>query len=175
MVESISAIPYQIKYENMSGAVNHPDNPATYTIEDTIILNTPEKAGYTFQGWFLDSGLTQEITQIEPGRTGNITLYAKWDLNAPIVDMTGYDGPVTYGQPVELIAEVQHGLSSFTFQWYKDGEILPGKTGSSLSISNVSESGLYKVLVTVSDGKQSKSAEASQEVVINKGFLTQAE
>ena len=54
--------------------------------ESTFTLPTPEKAGFVFQGWFLDEeyqtratvdGLKQMLKE------GNVTLYAKWEEEAP--------------------------------------------------------------------------------------------
>ncbi len=69
---------YTITYE-LNGGTNHADNPAAYTADTaTIVLKAPTREGYTFNGWYLDAAFTQSITQIEKGRTGNLTLYAKW-------------------------------------------------------------------------------------------------
>ena len=55
------------------------DNPAAYTNNsDTITLKDPIRQGYTFLGWFSDKELTQQVTEIAKGSTGNITLYAHW-------------------------------------------------------------------------------------------------
>jgi uncharacterized repeat protein (TIGR02543 family) len=55
-------------------------SPTTYTIETpTITLPTPTKTGYTFAGWFDNSGLTgTAITSIPIGNTGNKEYWAKW-------------------------------------------------------------------------------------------------
>ena len=55
-----------------------PTEPVSYTILDEVIL--PVATGSkTFVGWYLDKELTQSITKIEKGSTGNIMLYAKWE------------------------------------------------------------------------------------------------
>ncbi len=55
------------------------DNPTAYTNNsDTITLKDPIREGYTFLGWFSDKELTQQVTEIAKGSTGNITLYAHW-------------------------------------------------------------------------------------------------
>ncbi len=56
-------------------------NPSSYTVEESIELPVPYKFGYTFKGWYLDEKLTEKITKIEQGTTGNLTLYAKWTNN----------------------------------------------------------------------------------------------
>ena len=46
----------------------------------TITLKDPVKPGYTFGGWYKDGEFTTQVTEIIQGTTGNITLYAKWEL-----------------------------------------------------------------------------------------------
>ena len=70
---------YNITYI-LNGGTNNSANPATYQpTSATIILQDPVKDGYTFAGWYLDSGFTIQITQIEQGNSSDIRLYAKWE------------------------------------------------------------------------------------------------
>ena len=62
---------YTITYE-LNGGENHPDNPATYTIEDEIVFQAPTKAGSEFAGW--------DVAKIEAGSTGNKTVTATWTV-----------------------------------------------------------------------------------------------
>ena len=49
----------------------------TYTTQDTRILSTPVRAGYTFVGWSTDAAGTRMIQSLG-GQTGDITLHACW-------------------------------------------------------------------------------------------------
>ena len=73
---------YTITY-NLNGGTNAVTNPATYTVEtDDITLASPTRSGYTFGGWFNNSGLTgSAVTTIARGSTGNKTFWAKWTEN----------------------------------------------------------------------------------------------
>ena len=72
---------YTVTYE-LKGGTNAKDNPAKYNIKTaTITLKNPTRKGYTFKGWYTDSGYKKQITQIKKGSTGNKTLYAKWSAN----------------------------------------------------------------------------------------------
>ena len=72
-------IEYDITY-NLDGGTNGA-NPATYTIATaTITLLDATKDGYTFLGWFSDAEKTIKVTEIALGSTGDITLYAKWEV-----------------------------------------------------------------------------------------------
>lgn len=70
---------YDITY-NLDGGANGA-NPATYDIDDTpVVLADATKDGFTFLGWFSDAELTTEVTEIALGSTGDVTLYAGWEV-----------------------------------------------------------------------------------------------
>ena len=68
---------YSITYV-LNGGTNNNDNPSIYTMLDTITLNAPTKDRYAFAGWYETEEFEGEPTTIINGRTGDITLYAKW-------------------------------------------------------------------------------------------------
>ena len=69
---------YAITY-NLYGGLSSAEYPSTYTVEiDTIVCpELPDILGCSFEGWFLDEGFTQPITQIDAGSIGDVHLYAK--------------------------------------------------------------------------------------------------
>lgn len=69
-------VEYRITYINMDGFKN--TNPDVYTTDTGLELNNPERMGYVFRGWYTDKAFKNRVTQIPAGKTGNITLYAKW-------------------------------------------------------------------------------------------------
>ena len=74
-------INYKITYE-LNGGKNSNANPGTYTVEDTVILQDPEKEGYTFKGWYDNAEFTgSAVTVIPEGSTGDKTFWAKWEEN----------------------------------------------------------------------------------------------
>ena len=78
MWKDSSVTDYTITYVLNATNVQN-DNPTAYTNNsDTITLKDPIREGYTFLGWFSDKELTQQVTEIAKGSTGNITLYAHW-------------------------------------------------------------------------------------------------
>jgi uncharacterized repeat protein (TIGR02543 family) len=74
-----NTVTYTITY-NMNGGTNSSLNPASYSPGETITLNSPTRTNYNFGGWYLDEDLTNEIAEISADSTGNITLYAKWNV-----------------------------------------------------------------------------------------------
>lgn len=68
---------YKITYKLNKGK-NNTANPKTYTSEDEIKLKKPTRYGYHFVGWYTDSKYKNQISVIEKGSEGSLTLYAKW-------------------------------------------------------------------------------------------------
>ena len=93
---------YTITYI-LNGGTNSAENPTTYNVEtETITLREPYRTAYTFDGWFNNSVFTgTPITQIVRGRTGNVTLYAKW-VDTTNIDTTNID-TISIGIEVVLV------------------------------------------------------------------------
>ncbi|MBK3518671.1 InlB B-repeat-containing protein [Carboxylicivirga marina] len=94
-------IEYTVEYRNMDGASNASGNPDSYTIETAIMtLEAPTKSGFTFDGWFEDELLTQEVTTIARGAIGNLVLWAKWTV-VTAVDNSKKTEVEIYPMPIE--------------------------------------------------------------------------
>ena len=69
-----NVINYNITYTGL-GDITH-ENPATYTVEDAIVLTDPsDSTGYNFDGWYIGE---DKVTGIAKGSTGAKTIVAKW-------------------------------------------------------------------------------------------------
>lgn len=73
-------IVYRVIYETFGGSVSGDDT--TFTIECGAALSNATRDFYIFDGWYTDRTFTNKITEIGKGRSGDITVYAKW---TPIV------------------------------------------------------------------------------------------
>ena len=83
-----------------------PFNPLEYTIEDDIVLNNPEKEGYTFIGWILEGEEPEEargIEEIAKGTTGNLKYVSVWVPNEFSISLDPNGG------------KLEDAPSSFTF------------------------------------------------------------
>ena len=87
---------YSIEYE-LNGGVNSEDNVSTYTVEtQTITLQNPIRACYTFNGWYLEEDFENQVTKIELGSFGDIKIYAKWTPVEYVITYNyGYSEKVT--------------------------------------------------------------------------------
>lgn len=81
-------IEFNISYE-LDNSINHSNNPNKYTIRDQFDFKDPTKKGHTFIGWYKSSDFAAEskIESILRGTTGNITLYAKFEINNYILSL----------------------------------------------------------------------------------------
>ena len=135
---------YTITYE-LNGGTNAPENPAGYNVEsETITLKAPTKDKYDFKGWYKDGEFTTQVTEITQGTTGNITLYAKWELESYTITYELYGGtnaeenPPSYNVETGTITLKDPVKTGYTFEgWYKDSgftgkitEITQGTTGN---------------------------------------------
>ena len=123
---------YNINYI-LDGGTNHPDNPATYTIESpTITLKDPTKNGFTFKEWTPDNGIITE------GSTNDKTFTAHWiPIEYTITYILGGgtnhpDNPATYtivDTPITLKAPSLYG-HDFVEWTPNNGVIAEGETGN---------------------------------------------
>lgn len=123
---------YTIIYNLNGGSM---DSPAiqTYTIEDAVQFPVPQMEGYTFAGWYTDAGLTKPAgDSFAAGRTGDITLYAKWEPNEYTVTYnynlnTGetlqgsypVNTTVTYDQKYSMVVPERFG---YEFNGWRDAD-----------------------------------------------------
>ncbi len=135
----------------------------------TVTEPTTARAGYTFAGWY--QGDAAAAFGFSTPITGNITLTARWTLDAPTAAITGApEGGVTYDGTavVTLTAVPGHEAANvaYTYQWYKAGEALEGETASALALTAVADSGSYTVRVTARDGDGRESGAESAAVTV---------
>ena len=82
-----TAIKYPITYV-LDGGTNSPDNPETYTVEDTFPLKAPTKQGYAFTGWTSDGETEPKLAVTIPvGTTGRLVFTAHW-VEVATIDAT---------------------------------------------------------------------------------------
>ncbi|MEA5083216.1 MAG: S-layer homology domain-containing protein [Lachnospiraceae bacterium] len=88
---TVKPISYNITYD-LAGGTNSVNNPATYTIEDSIIFEEATKAGFAFGGWYKEASFVNKVASIPVGSTGAKTLYAKWTENDITINYVAVGG-----------------------------------------------------------------------------------
>ena len=120
--------------------------------KDTELTEAPAPAGYQLGGWRrYGSQDLWNFATIVTADDSPMTLLAVWGLKAPIVTVTANTSTIHGGNSIVLTTDVTHELTGLTYhyQWYRDGSLLDGETGSALTV-NIP--GSYQVKVTASDG-----------------------
>jgi uncharacterized repeat protein (TIGR02543 family) len=114
---------YSITF-NVNGGENNALNVSTYTVESSAInLLAPTKVGHTFVGWFENSAFTgTPLTSIQPSRLQNVSLFAKFDINAYTITFDTRGGsvmnPITldYGSTIPTVTQpTREGYTFNTF------------------------------------------------------------
>lgn len=132
----------------------------------TITAPDITRAGYTLDGWYNGDAKWDFAT----GVTDDLTLTAKWTLDAPTVELSADKNNVTYGEKITLTAEATHAASvTYAYEWYKGVEKLDGKADSTLTIENVNDSGSYTVKVTATDMDGLTAEKTSDAVIVSIG------
>jgi len=142
-------VTYVLNGSDIFVAKNSSTNPLTYQSgSGEIGLASAYRAGYRFDGWYLDEGLTQRIYAIPEGSATDMVLYAKWQAREYAIRyvLFGDDGslaansqdnPGSYltGQQVVLADPMRN--YHFFLGWFLDdeftmrlGTIPAGCTGS---------------------------------------------
>lgn len=125
-------------------------------------LYIPEKAGYTFAGWYDNAGLTGEaVTTPETGKT----YYAKWEKNKYTVTLENNnhgvkpaDKPVEYGDPVADLPKLSDSANEWVFTgWYTDAECTTEYKSEPITKATTLYAGWRKYMNTSLTAEVSKS------------------
>ena len=125
------------------------------------------RAGWTFTGWTLSTGAAVTTSTIWPYKGNDrITLYANWELNAPVISKKTSAINKVYDATASTISyEISNhnAFIDYTYAWEFKATgttsfVSITTEGLSYSVLNVKDSGQYRVTVTATLGKYTKSA-----------------
>ncbi len=96
-----SANTYAVKMNANGGTINVGDVTAyTFGVQKTLPTDVT-RTGYTFAGWFNNSNLTGEKqTEISSTISGDLSFFAKWNVNSYAVTLNANGGTVNSGNVV---------------------------------------------------------------------------
>jgi len=107
--------------------------------------------GYDFGGWYKSSDFSgSDVTEISTQSDSAVNVYAKWTREVVKISAQPQGVETTYdGKNHELSVSVANATGVISYQWFKDGTKIEGATSANYNVKNVSDSGSYKVRVTV--------------------------
>lgn len=142
-----SLIDYPITYV-LNGGVNAEGNPNSYTVLDSIALQSPTKNDSQFLGWYMEEDFSGDpVTTIAEGNFGPLTLYARFDdmsedgLIMTVEQLRGIrmDGNYRLGQDLDL------GGMEWTPLGTEDAPFTGSLDGQGFTVSNfkITQPGKY--------------------------------
>ena len=161
---------YNINYD-LDGGVNAEGNPATYTVEDEIVLGEPTKENHSFLGWVDAEGNT--VTKIAKGSVGDVAVKATWKLDVFNISYDLNGGSFVTGYPyashAELVADfvvdfnkhsgktvAADGSDFFARSWMADGS----SAGYNFLVSAEYGAKWSWLLQLINDGRVARGAAA---------------
>lgn len=123
--------PKKITYEWNGGNVSANLNPSTYvTADGTVQLKAPTRSGYDFQGWYKEDTYLNKIEYLNSSSvTGNLTLFAKWQIHTYTITYVTYGGkndtrnPASYTVESQVIVLQDAVRANSEFEgWYSDSK-----------------------------------------------------
>ena len=81
---------YTIHYM-LNGGSNASQNPESYTVEDEVDFTDPSSESFRFTGWYSDAELTSAVASIPKGSTGDVTVYAGWQDDSKVIEISSLD------------------------------------------------------------------------------------
>lgn len=161
----------------LNEGLNAPRNPAGYKPGDTFLFDPATRKGYAFKGWYLDENFQTEIKGVE-GCTGNITIYAKWEIDTYTITyvLNGgenhKDNPATY-TILDKITLKDATREGFTFKgWYNDPENTKSRV-TTIALGSSGDRTLYAVWDGGTTDAPVANIESGSEVISGtKLFLT---
>ena len=135
-------VEYTIEYVLGDGK-NATENPATYTVEDNVILYAANKTGYAFVGWFTDSNFTSAVvTEIPKGTSGKITLYAHYIINQYTISFESNGGTsisdIKQNFATEVVAPEAPAKNGYEFAgWHSDTSLTKKYTFTTIPAENI--------------------------------------
>ncbi len=154
------------------------DGGVTYASSDANIASVDAQTGLVTihtKGTVTITATAPSTENYEGAKASyTLTIVDSWEVQPTVSDVEitsnaeggtkAYDGA---GVNLSVSATINIDDAEVAYEWYKDGTLIDGATGSTFTTgSGVSDSGTYKCVVTASNGDLTGSAEGTIEITI---------
>ena len=162
---------FGVTYDAMGGKLpNGAANPEPFTVNDEIVLKTPEKRGYRFEGWYADRSFTgSKIEKVSRGTAQNLTLYAKWGLasfrltydplggkmpdGVPLVQSFTMNDEIVLKTPTKAGYDFEGWYSENSFSGKRIEKIAKGSSGDKTVFAKWRLTGSWPITYVLSSGE----------------------
>ena len=152
-------INYSITYDVQGGSHI---NPSTYSILDTVSFSPATRTGYVFETWLLNN---QEISQIQRGNTGDLTLVARYHLVNRSARFASFSSTsmgadqATFSFSLADEGNPRYNSFSYTLSHETKGVVQTGTVqGVNFSLSGLEAYSNYTLTLSASNGIQTISS-----------------
>ena len=140
----------------------------------------PTREGYTFEGWYLDSSLTNVVDFEKYTVTSDVTLYAKWKINIYEVVFVSNGGSNIANKNVEhgsILSDLETPIKSgYTFDgWHMDDALTKELSNTKITCSItlyakwiLVQVENYKVIFNSNEGSEIQSIEVLSNSLLKK-------
>ena len=165
---------------NANSGIPAPD-PQSITHSDKVVMPPVMlKTGYSFSGWYKEAACTNQWDYATDTVSGNITLYAKWDLNYHIVNFEANGGSptpnpqtISYGEKVTMPPAMSKNSNSFG-GWYKEADCTnQWNFAIDIVTVNITLYAKWLAVFTVTFNAEDGTPPLSQQLIINGGKVSE--
>ena len=108
----------------LNGGKNSADAPKQFAFGEGVTLTKPSKDGYTFVGWSTDPEGKELITEIDPMKNCDVTVYANWvegEDNVYSITYVYTEGNLPTRTPGSLDEVIEYVFTSY-YNWLKPSD-----------------------------------------------------
>ena len=108
----------------LNGGKNSADAPKQFAFGEGVALTKPSKDGYTFVGWSTDPEGKELITEIDPMKNCDVTVYANWvegEDNVYSITYVYTEGNLPTRTPGSLDEVIEYVFTSY-YNWLKPSD-----------------------------------------------------
>ncbi len=158
---------YTLTIITTTGGTTDP-SPGSYTYDVGTVVSvtaTPE-ADYRFDHWELDGAFYSEQLTVEVTMDSDHELKAFFEYSPSLsVSISPSSATLDVGGSVTFTASVSGGVSPYSYQWYVNGEAVPGATSQTWTFTPTA-SGIYYIHVVVTDSELQTAQSSPSRIVV---------
>jgi len=163
-------ITYQLTITTTSGGTTDPV-PGTYTyaVDSSVEVTAFPDADYVFDHWELDTvdvGSTNPYTVLIDEDHTLKAVFTYSPAPPPLsVSISPLSKSILMGDSVTFTSTVSGGTSPYTYQWYLNGNPVPGATSSSWTFTPTS-TGIYYIYLKVTDANDTTAQSDTARITV---------
>ena len=158
---------YTLTIVTTTGGTTNPA-PGSYTYDEGTVVSVtaiPE-ANYKFDHWELDGGFYSNESTVDVTMDSDHELKAFFEYVPPLsVSIEPSSATIDLGDSILFNATASGGVPPYSYQWYLNGNPVPGANSSTWNFKPAS-SGIYYIYVAVTDSEHNTAQSSTARVIV---------